>query len=78
MKLHNKKFIATEDFNKYLESNNWYAKSIIPGIATIWRSDVYKDDEILQPMDYELLDFESRVNDLIQVLSKTQQKNKDK
>lgn len=57
-----------------MESNNWYAKSTIPGIATIWRSNVYKDDEILQPMDYELLDFEPRVNDLIQVLSKTQQK----
>lgn len=75
--LHNKKFIATKDFNKYLESNGWYAKSTIPGIATIWRSNVFKNEEILQPINCNLLDFEQRVNDLIQVLSRIQQKSKE-
>lgn len=78
MKLHNEKFIATDDFKKYLESNEWYEKSIIPSLAVVWRSNVFTRDEILQPIDTELSDYSNRVDDIIRVLSKTQKKPLEK
>lgn len=74
MKLHNEKFIATLDFNKYLESKGWYLKSVLNDIVGIWRSSRYPDREILQPIDINLMDFSRRAEVLLSVLSETQDK----
>ncbi|HEM8300840.1 TPA: hypothetical protein U2M43_001070 [Providencia stuartii] len=78
MKIHNEKFIATNDFQKYLEANGWYEKSTISGLAVVWRSNTFTRDEILQPIDTELSDYSNRVDDIIRVLSKTQEKPLEK
>ncbi|WP_272572446.1 hypothetical protein [Providencia sp. PROV258] len=74
MKLNNEKFIATLDFNKYLESKGWYLKSVLNDIVGIWRSSRYPDSEILQPIDINLMDFSRRAEVLLSVLSETQDK----
>ncbi|MCW2256237.1 hypothetical protein M2263_002328 [Providencia alcalifaciens] len=78
MKIHNEKFIATNDFQEYLEATGWYKKSIISGLAVVWRSNIFTRDEILQPIDTELSDYSNRVDDIIRVLSKTQKKPLEK
>lgn len=77
MKLNNEKFIATLDFNKYLESKGWYLKSVLNDIVGIWRSSRYPDSEILQPIDISLMDFSRRAEVLLGVLAETQDKKID-
>lgn len=77
MKLNNEKFIATLDFNKYLESKGWYLKSVLNDIVGIWRSSRYPDSEILQPIDISLMDFSRRAEVLLSVLAGTQDKKID-
>lgn len=76
MKLYNEKFIITEGFNKYLLSKGWYLSSEISGLANIWRLQESDNYEILQPIIFELKDFDNRVNDLLNVLCDTENKSK--
>lgn len=68
MKLYNEKFITTEDFKMYLSSKGWTLSSEIPGLANIWHLKNNDEYEILQPVDFELKDFNNRVGDLINTL----------
>lgn len=75
MKLNNEKFIATSDFNKYLESKGWYLKSVLNDIVGIWRSNKHQGCEVLQPIDTSLMDFSRRTEILLSVLAETQNKD---
>jgi len=77
MKLNNIKFIATAEFGKYLLAKGWHLTSDVNGKAKLWESETYKDFEILQPINPMASDFARRVRDLVEVLSKVQDREID-
>ncbi|MTC21809.1 MULTISPECIES: hypothetical protein [unclassified Providencia] len=75
MKIENEKFIATAEFSKYLTSNGWVISIKKDGLFAIWESCEHPDYEILQPLNSKSSDFNCRVIDLVDVLSKTKNKS---
>ncbi|MFZ4215049.1 hypothetical protein ACOZB2_27055, partial [Pantoea endophytica] len=75
MKIGNEKFIATNEFGKYLSINGWSLSVRVDGIFSIWESESYPEHEIVQPLNPNASDFNRRIIDLIDVLSKTQNKS---
>ncbi|MBB1226016.1 hypothetical protein [Pantoea pleuroti] len=78
MKIENEKFVATAEFGKYLTLNGWDLTINKVGAFAIWESNEKSEYEILQPLNTSASDFSRRVIDLIEVLSKVQNKSIDK
>lgn len=75
MNLYNKRFIITEGFGKYIEAKGWFLSLDMPGLAKVWHSNTHSNYEILQPLSMELKDFSNRLDDLVKVISITENKS---